>query len=828
MTVPNGRRSIWWMYVLMVIISVMHAGDVRAQGTMGMLPDPMTTSELMRDVNRLNCSPEQVQAIQHAHATYRANFRVLREGDIAEVMALMGGMNNQMPNREEITELLREMDRVQKKISTLDQQLFDSVAIVLADEQRGALERIRLRRERTRYRQSALNFLGGGGVNDVGEIIDEMSLTPESRVRVTPIIESYEIKLTRELRDTARDSSRMILTFFDAMDERGLTAESLQDPEQAAEAMQAILQVQQEIFGKAAEDAREMAERNRKTVSSLVSNLTPTEAMELRVRFLAVAEPSVSVAVRRAGGWWRVCTTTAASNDAERAALDAAAVTLRNELDPTIDTMLEESLMRVGANLAMADDRDIWSKYMTKVNEATMTLDAAVATAREQLAAGFTATRMQELAASAERDNESDAGSFFEQIAGSPQQTAAESAESASHDALDVAETAMVDGYVAPRISPGELNRYCDLLGVDDAQRDQAHALHESYASQYESLEQTMRDGYSMVQSYIHLEEAGTWKPNPDFDLDHYHASRASAIAQGRALDAEFFMLLRDELGRDADDEAFQRVIDHRTRRACRLTTSGSVTRNSNEHSVELAALVRTIEQRDELPLAAQQLIAEHERAITPLFITAQESSLAVAKATDEWTIRQADMTTAEMAVEFQTIYSELMGKPQRAYADQLRAIGMQNATTLESLVAILDDEHAITVRDRYRRIAFPSLGQNTGSAVSALRAALRLPDLNSSQVEQLQELASSYFPVNATLDDGLIEIYRNASPWGFMDEESQAEWQQQYEAEERLKFEQSELNASAIARLGSILNEEQIRKIGGLPKLPKRSRQRW
>ena len=108
-----------------------------AQGTSDTLPDPISSNDLDRWASWLELTEQQRLAIDPFHDDYRTAFKSLREGDIEAFMEDFRGLRQgfmQIPNSEQIEDLLDQSERLLGRIRTLDERLFAGMDTVLTEE----------------------------------------------------------------------------------------------------------------------------------------------------------------------------------------------------------------------------------------------------------------------------------------------------------------------------------------------------------------------------------------------------------------------------------------------------------------------------------------------------------------------------------------------------------------------------------------------------------------------------------------------------------------------------------------------------------------------
>src|SRR5687767_7340023 len=89
---PPRTRFLWVVWILASAAVIGIQAPAYAQGTMGAVPDPITSRELTSYGDRLKLSAQQRQAIESLHDQYREEFRLLRENDIEKLLNESRGM----------------------------------------------------------------------------------------------------------------------------------------------------------------------------------------------------------------------------------------------------------------------------------------------------------------------------------------------------------------------------------------------------------------------------------------------------------------------------------------------------------------------------------------------------------------------------------------------------------------------------------------------------------------------------------------------------------------------------------------------------------------
>jgi hypothetical protein len=148
---------------------------------------------------------------------------------------------------------------------------------------------------------------------------------------------------------------------------------------------------------------------------------------------------------------------------------------------------------------------------------------------------------------------------------------------------------------------------------------------------------------------------------------------------------------------------------------------------------------------------------------------------------------------------------------------------------TRTNMVEALPDAAGQSIKRAYNRRAFPDVYHDPRAADGHLASAMQLADLTEPQRSQIQEIAAEYQGAYEELSEQLAALESKSLDVGAMlaggqGGAGQVNWQamqDQARAREKLEFERNDLSDKATTRLKAVLNEEQVRRLGGLSILP-------
>jgi hypothetical protein len=138
--------------------------------------------------------------------------------------------------------------------------------------------------------------------------------------------------------------------------------------------------------------------------------------------------------------------------------------------------------------------------------------------------------------------------------------------------------------------------------------------------------------------------------------------------------------------------------------------------------------------------------------------------------------------------------------------------IVQQNRATIDELTGLVDEGVASTIREAYRRQAFPDVYDDPASAESSVRAALALEDLGLEQRERISELLTTYLPAYEELCSEMARLRAEAA---MQERRSREERQERYRQMQRLEFQRDELSSRTMRQLRAALTDGQRQRLG-------------
>ncbi len=811
--------------ILAVIATFATAQHVRAQGTQGALPDPITTPELMRYADRLGLSGEQRRALERLHDEYRAEFKVLREGEIEEFVNGMRGMQGMMPERKQFQDFMRKWERVYGRVTQVDDRLFSRMQELLTDEQMHMLPRIRMARERQRYTSMQGMMMMGSQAVDLSEIANELDMAPAERHAIDPALALYEKRLTDGMADMHKSANRMFIDMFDAFEAAGITNDTMQDPEQMMEAMESIQEIMQNLMTSIFEKGHELTALNERTVKTLVPMLSQETGRAIRNRFYTQAYPAAQFATQLSV---EPQLESAIAHDQiserTRETLRALLTDVRRRADAILDDAVELAKEQQSNFSPFGDANDFdWQAHAERTQELHTKILEIENEVNQQLnallAAELDEEARQEIAQAQHEDR-----------APSRRTPAAVFAAAENHESDDdQPERSQHDQYLPRPISSRDLTIYCTILGLDEGLTAVAKELHATYVEQFEA------ESAAPVKALAEA-KSSMWNPAEMSieSVERAHQKRRDALEVMLSADGRFFNELALGVLTDEDFDRLERVRLARLRDVYSVRTNyafGTLGASNSAGRIDIARLVRLASLPEEHIQHIDAALLAYEGEMVDALREQYEASLAVnlaqEKANVEFTrAREDDESNMAMGMR----YFELLREPQERLTQASKRIADLNERTIEEIVALLPGNHGRRLQNNYLRRAYPNIYNDPAAMDEKITAAMRLPDLAEQQQMQLAELLGEYRPVYDDLTRQMLDVSRSGTEpnYASFEQEDWREYMEMMEKMQRLRFERNELNARAISRVKSILNETQLTALGSLPEPPESDNNMW
>lgn len=801
--------------VIATVALMLPARGAVAQGTSGMLPDPITSADFTGYADMLQLSPQQRATVASMHSAYKLEFRGLREGEIRDFMESMRSLqgNGMLPSREAFDDFMSRLESIRGRISQLDRRLFDTMVVVLTEDQLAALPRVRKTRERERYMASILNasFFGGSLPVDLSRAILDLQLEDDELEQLTDEMVRYENRLTSIMGKLETATGSTLKRFFDALDEQGLAETDPNDEETQMAVMQTMQTVMAEIARdalKLGDEARELNRAALRRFRELVDGATAVRVHN------AIIDTYSTVA--HSHRWDDTALRQAAQSSSLDEATRSQAATLLEQCQAEMFRLGDAAVLANDEAMTMANpmfgnvDWEARQKTIAEINATGTNAQARFQAALVDLVGEAMVATLEGEARAGRTANSANADvTATEHVHTLP----------TAHDAWTN------DQFMQRPIGKADLRRYATVLGFDETDKTILDALHDEHVRHYEVI----RDGDLRQLSEA---QANLWTANEDGSIDPPSTDQFEAIdaLRGRvraaveAADTAFFDEVETVLLDTDESPAMKRVRRMRERELYgRSVQTGSPGGNDGAAAIDLTSLVvRTpvdAAVREQLTLA----LADYFEQSHELFERRFKASIDLAGAVQRWSAEiqreQADGNYDPAAM--QKHAARWIEGPQARLKQVNDEIKDLNEATLVALRATVSTDAGLALRQTYRHAAFPSVYADPTAVERHLAAARGLRDLDGSLRGRLDDLAAEYLPAYEKHCERLIELHRDVQmPWMSTEQVDWSEFQRRQDEIAQINFDRNELNSHAILQLQALLTSEQIKQIGGLPDL--------
>lgn len=311
--------------------------------------------------------------------------------------------------------------------------------------------------------------------------------------------------------------------------------------------------------------------------------------------------------------------------------------------------------------------------------------------------------------------------------------------EAAAQQTMSVRATSPMGGRGGGQVTKRSMERYADMLGLDQTQRETAMAIHEGYSATCEQARKAQREALDELRRSA--EDTGDHGVFMEKMPAIQKRSRETTQAAEKSLFGDLRSLLTSE------QEARWTSVERMRRRETGLKGGLS------GESLDLTDVVHTMK----LPAEPAQLVApmlEDYETVMDSHLKAKEAAQSEAPAFEPG--KPMDV--------------EAMQKQMESSRQLGEKIVQLNATTAEKIKASLPEELQQKFAAEVRRRSFPSVYRE--SRVSKdLDAALAMSDLDETQRERLKELRAAYArdlaPLNDRWADAIRESERNGQEGG-------------------------------------------------------------
>ncbi len=340
------------------------------------------------------------------------------------------------------------------------------------------------------------------------------------------------------------------------------------------------------------------------------------------------------------------------------------------------------------------------------------------------------------------------------------------------------------------------VNRYADILGFDDVQRETAEMLHRDYLDTFKQANDTFTGAMQRLQEEVG--KSGDWQKmmKPMGKISLGFMDRLDALEQTFFSDLQMLAIEPEQ------EEAFVRVERARRRESAGLMGQMSVVSGA---TIDLHEIAREVEVSGND--RAREALLAYEAEIDPINKRLIDRSYGFIRDQME---RMRDMDEGDETMGFD---ADAMTKMQETMND-LRDLGAQgkavNARFARQIMQVLPAERQAEWDLEVKRRTWPTV-YGKSKAQRQIEAAGKLDDLTAEQEESLTAIRQSYereaAPMNERWAKAIDEQQANpdGNMWG---------WGGDTSASDEVEKERTALDDRFVERVQAVLTPEQAKRM--------------
>ncbi|MDY7109550.1 MAG: hypothetical protein SYC29_13020 [Planctomycetota bacterium] len=817
------------MFTLFVAALMMPHSLARAQGTRGILPDPISHRDVDRYADGLEASAAQREGLARIHDSYLAGFRALRDGPIERFLTehpRAVSFHARMPaDRAEAELEARALDELAGRIRQLDDGFFGDVREILTEAQAAELPRLERDRQRTRYRQGpAFVTRSPYLLADLAILVDELELDAKARQTVRPLVEEYERRFLAALKrlDDVTSALRLEMLRQRRVHEAAIRQGNLWEH----------TIVKRAIFEKLAALTGELAEIHRHALRQCSAVLPGPAADALHRRFCAIVYPDLPPGLGPAGELFdrllagdSITGEQRSSIEMQRAVYREAARRLKEQMFDVIDALRASSASHRIQFRAAYDSASYYedaAEYGDRIAELRTELDRVNQSAARALA---TITGEAHDVPRIAREKPKEPGRSLRLGVAAPH--GVDGPRIYSYRNIPLEQLILQFGSGATRFLPdpipgSDLERYARRLDLDADDEAVLAELHAMYLDRYRKLgvEGPIARVQRLQRTLFQRDAAGRIELPSVRQIERLFDLRRQALPAILALDAQFHDDLVTVWGDVVESVVFERLQRDRLRAVYRLAVPGSFVpglyrplltigprerkahRDAERITIEPAEIVETAcgDLQPDVFDEVQAVVIEAEVEVTALLEELFEARL-------EMEQERARLLASRLAHDEDGTLNAVDVQPTEAILrlderihQTLREIRALNRAARDAIAARLPESERWAFQAAYRRAGYPSVYDDADRVHDILSAATRLDDLDPRQREQLDELSRTY---RLEFERCARRIIASRNDW---------------RARQRHEAERDELNTRTRLRLKEILGPDRLEALSRRP----------
>jgi len=711
-----------------------------------------------------------------------------------------GGEIN-IPERDDIEDLLKMALEIYDKFNRIDQEYFDSINTLVIEEQLPALERARRRRKLSNYVMP--HFMMASQINEgiqfnILDWVDRTDLSPDQLAAIRQVTDAFETRMLYLVLQFQDDLLKIVEQILDLVDELGLRdMDMLQMMELVNEDMQARLTAFFDENSKPIQKTVEkMSRLNLQTAQRIRELLEAEDWVKLTYEYADRSYDDATSGVQRADQRFNRAMKLDGVTEDQVLLLESAQVDYRGRwllLFPQVAEAFEDK--RAYRTIEQIEG-DVVGPHDERIERLQGRSEDLVASGESSLAGILTDEQMELMDGKKDEDNRP-------------------SYRARSRSGSGTAEASSGRTYSLPiaPMEPVSVEQFSAWLGLQDVDASVLESLYDQYTTSYESLSNEYDSRLS--EGYSSLEGDQGWRDRRKIR----RALQAEMLPKLKEAEDAFFadmaMVLPPDTQPDLLDQI--RVSHDRARRRQKIWNGNWSLRGSTEGTIDIGEIVLAIDP-ETLDSESRQFMIDvliEYNAASMSDIDAIETSYDRVKGLEDqlWGEGGDDIDEdlrKRLYERWETGRSEMSEIASR--------MAKTNRITYEGILKEIPEDRVMLVQDMYERKAYPDVFKDPFVADEQIEATLALEGLSSDQRETVSDLALDY---RSRYRDITVQILEGAKSR----QETERSWppssesMKRYMKLEQLRYRRRQLNDQTRILLELELTDQQVAMVPGLGK---------
>jgi len=823
----NARRLQTLFPLLFAVIAAFHGvQSAPAQGTGGLLPDPISTTRVLEYSERLELDSAQREILFAAHEMYLDRFLLLRRTKIQDLLESEWSAVFTWPSIEIVDpKVVRDFHRNHKgildSIAAMEAELFNLLKPELNEVQSAALGRLELQRGRDRLLavRFASSWLFSVHCTRFEEALERAEISEGDLQGIEPILRSYERRLVRQLDDLFDGATSFHIAYVKECVARGLKVNASPhkqiDPDQFdREEFERRFPVWWALRGDVMKAAKTILNEQAELETRIARMLPPEDGNRFRIACQRTRKP---------GGDLTAATTLSRWPGLRHLALALEHANVPDAAREELESLLESWHVEWGAlhdemRAIEADYRGGFS--FTALSEEDL--------ARDREGAALISEISKKQFALAERIEEAlplilgeDAAEEVIRTVEAERAARKANRHPETRDAILLAGHSEYESalhFLPQQITPTDFELYADILAIDESQRTVAGVLFEDYLN---ALRRIRREKVAQLPElkprWSRNPETGKRTPPSPQEVSEFNHARREISSAVRQLGDGFLRDLAAVFDGGRADARLRLIELHS---ACRFVAASRRPSHHEGYTEYRADLIRALEDaeldHDALGRCRQIILA---------------NAVALRTACDDEYRAHVRTTVAQVEADYAAWQREQKGDDDAAGQHEQALVRMRAAferwraarvalverkrTLLDQITATITDTEA---RSRFRlaflRDAYPHVFEDPRRFLAVLDVAGSIAGDEEESPELPPDVMQAWRSAFNEVAQRICEVYGESPHQGIWTVGDVAAWEdyrRRDETIEKLAFERDELVTRALARLKDLLGERRF-----------------